>query len=754
MGVSMQNLYADIIVDITHEKLDRTFQYIVPDNMQADIKAGSYVRIPFGGGNREIDGYVIGLSDEAKIDAGRMKEIASLAADILSVESRMIALADWMRVRYGCTMIQALRTVMPFREEAKKKDLRSISLLLSIEEARSEAARLEAKHQSARARVVRGLIETPHIGYSDALRRFKTTKQTLTTLHEAGVLAVASRQIYRDPVGELLRREGMDPPSPGLTAVDKVPDVQQRQVLDGIEKEWAGANRPSLILGVTGSGKTLVYLKLMERVVASGRQAVLLIPEIALTVQNVVRFYAHFGDTLSIIHSRMTKEARFDQMERARRGEIRVIIGPRSALFAPFPNPGLVIIDEEHESSYNSEVTPRYRSVETAGKLCALSGAHLVLGSATPSIESYYHATHGRYALFTLSSRHGDVPLPDVAVVDMREELRAGNRRVFSRALMEAIGDRLEKKEQIMLFLNRRGYSGFISCRSCGHVVKCPHCDVSLTLHAGGVLRCHYCGYTRPNLTRCPECGSPYIGGFKAGTQQIEGAIHHLYPQAGVLRMDADTTRGKFGHAKILEAFAKREADILVGTQMIVKGHDFPHVTLMGILAADLTLFADDFRAAEHTYQQLVQAIGRAGRRGCGGLAVIQTYHPDHYAIAAAKSQDYRTFYEEEIAYRALVGYPPVRVMMAVHVEGEDEAHAQAAIDYLHRFIGLLNKEGRAEVIGPADASVAKVKDMYRKVLYLRANSDRILFGMRRQMERYIKINEGFGRVSVHFENL
>ncbi|MCC8067678.1 MAG: primosomal protein N', partial [Clostridiales bacterium] len=507
-----------------------------------------------------------------------------------------------------------------------------------------------------------------------------------------------------------------------------------------------------LIHGVTGSGKTAVYIELIAEALRRGKQAILLIPEISLTYQNVVRFYHAFGDRISILHSRLSQAERYDQFERAKSGDIDVMIGPRSALFTPFEHLGLIIIDEEHESSYKSEATPRYDAREVARKRAVLEGAILVLGSATPSLDSYYAAKHGLSCLLTMRQRPSGGHLAKVSVVDMRRELRDGNSSILSRTLIEKVKTTLEQGHQSMLFINRRGYSGFVSCRSCGHVIKCPHCDVSLSLHQGGRLVCHYCGYEQPAVRKCPVCGSPFIGGFKAGTQQIEAVVGTVFPQARILRMDADTTRGKDGHAEILRAFGRHEADILIGTQMIVKGHDFPEVTLVGALAADLSLNVSDFRAAERTYQLLTQAAGRAGRGKIPGEMLIQTYLPEHYAITCAAAQTYEPFYEQEIAYRELSGYPPTGGLMSVHCMTEEKDRLEEAIGYLAQFARQIAAKYQAAVIGPADETVSKIKDVYRKVIYVRHKDEKALTLIKNYLERYIEMNRGFDRIKINFE--
>ena len=418
----------------------------------------------------------------------------------------------------------------------------------------------------------------------------------------------------------------------------------------------------------------------------------------------------------------------------------------------PFPTLGLIVIDEEHEASYKSEQIPRYHARETAVQRAKLEGASVVLGSATPSLESFYRCQKGEYKLLKLENRIARSGLPSVYVADMREELKNGNKSILSDKLRKLMQNRLEKKEQTMLFLNRRGYAGFLSCRSCGYVVKCPHCDVSLSTHNNGRMVCHYCGYEEKIVRICPSCGSTHIGGFRAGTQQIEELVQREFPGARVLRMDLDTTRAKEGHEKILSAFANEEADILVGTQMIVKGHDFPKVTLVGVLAADMSLYADDYRAAERTFALLTQAAGRAGRGTAHGEVVIQTYNPEHYSIRAASMQNYELFYEEEMKYRELMGYPPAEHLLAVLLSSEDEELLDKGAFYLKEYAHRIGKNHEIQIIGPASPYIGKMKDIYRRVLYLKADSNRMLIHMKDYMEQYIEMNRGFDKIRIQFD--
>lgn len=733
--------YADIIVDITHEKLDRTFQYRIPEALEDKIFPGSQVKIPFGNGNRLVTGYVLSVSGEAKFEESRMKEIRELSEDAVTVEARLITLAAWMKHTYGSTMIQALKTVLPVKSKSKAREKRRIVLMQTPDAARETLEELGRKKYKAKARLVERLLEEQSLDYTEAAKKLKVTAATVKSLEEQGVIKVTQSTRSQSP--------GSGTKEPGVRF--QLSDSQE-QAAEGIFREWKEKDRPCLLQGVTGSGKTMVYMKLIEKVLQEGRQAIVLIPEIALTYQNVERFRGYFGDRIAVLNSKMTPAQRYEQMELASEGQVSIMLGPRSALFTPFPNLGLIIIDEEHESSYKSEVTPRYHARETAIERARLEQAHVVLGSATPSVDAYYRCRTGEFALFVLEGRYGSSRLPDVCIVDMREELKKGNRSILSTVLTERMSTCLERKEQAMLFLNRRGYAGFISCRSCGYVVKCPHCDVSLTEHNDGTLVCHYCGYRVRQQNRCPSCGSPYIGGFRAGTQQIEQIVQKTFPGVRTLRMDTDTTRSRESYGKILSAFADREADVLIGTQMIVKGHDFPDVTLVGVLAADLSLNAADYRAGERTFQILTQAVGRAGRKEKKGTAVIQTYQPEHYSIRAAAVQDYPAFFDEEIGYRELMDYPPAYHMMAIHASCPEEGRLEQAMEYIRRFLLRFHVEPRVQLIGPARESVAKISDLYRFVLYVKASSPEVLFSLRERLERYIEINSGFSNIYIQFD--
>lgn len=711
----MKKEYADVIVDIAHEKVDRPFQYRIPEGMREGIAEGMCVQVPFGAGNKLLKGYVTAIKDTPDFDPARIKEIKAIQERGVSVEEKQMQLAVFLKKNYGSTMIQALKTVLPAKQSVKSIEKKTVKLLLSHEQAEECVCVFEKKHQTARERLLKELLRHGELPYQLVTGKLNVSASVIRALQEKGILTVETRSMLRNPVHL----------QPGADEKKTLSPAQQR-IVDEVIRDL-DENNPGtyLIHGITGSGKTEVYMQLIAETLKRGRQAIVLIPEIALTYQTLMRFYARFGNRVSVINSTLSAGEKYDQCERAKRGEIDVIIGPRSALFTPFTNIGLIVMDEEHEPSYKSEGTPKYHARETAAEVARLHGAGLVLGSATPSLEAYYRAKQGEYKLFTLSERLTGGALPTVYTVDLREELKSGNRSIFSRKLQELIEDRLEKKQQIMLFLNRRGYAGFISCRACGHVMKCPHCDVSLSEHRGGRLVCHYCGYEEPAVRICPSCGSKYISGFKAGTQQIEEKVREMYPGARVLRMDADTTRQKDDYERILAAFANREADILIGTQMIVKGHDFPYVTLVGVLAADLSLGAGDYRAGERTFQLLTQAAGRAGRGNLPGEVVIQTYQPDASCVIHAAEQSYENFYEEEILYREMLRYPPICHMMAVQILAKEEKSGERLAERLAElaktFINPKEKQSRAlQVIGPAPAVIGKVNDIFRFAFYVK----------------------------------
>lgn len=738
------HVYANVIVDISIDKLDKAFQYSVPEELKGEITVGVQVEIPFG--NRTISGYVIELTDKPEFDIDRIRPIIGIRKGSVLIESQLIALAGWMRKNYGSTMNQALKTVIPIKQKTKQIERRSIELLLPTVQARAKLALFESRHNTAKARLLRELIEQQTLDYTLVVQKLNVSPATIRALAQQGIVRIDTVAGYRNPVNHLKRQEY------ALSL-----NAEQSRVVESVRSDMdRGIFGTYLLKGVTGSGKTEVYMELIAHVIAAGRQAIVLIPEIALTYQTVMRFYNRFGDRVSIMNSRMSAGERCDQFERAKAGELDIMIGPRSALFTPFTRLGLIIIDEEHENSYKSENAPRYHAREVAIERARMNRASVLLGSATPSVDSYYQAMRGNYRLLTLEERIDSRPLPECEIVDMRRELMEGNRSILSVRLQELMEECLNNGQQVMLFLNRRGLSGFLSCRACGYVVKCPHCDVSLSLHerdGGQTMVCHYCGYEEPRPAVCPSCGSRYLGGFKAGTQKIEQMVQERFAHARIMRMDYDTTRTKDSYEKILSAFAAHEADILIGTQMIVKGHDFANVTLVGVLAADMSLHVNDFHAAERTFQLLTQAVGRAGRGNAPGRAVIQTYDPENVTIQAARDQDYEHFYEREIAYRSMLSYPPVWNMLVVHCSGASEAVEHAAglaAQWLAQRIAASGQ--RILLVGPADHSIAKVNDVYRKVIYMKAEDYGALVQLKDALENYTKGQQACANVTIQFD--
>ncbi len=736
-------MYADVIVDISHENLDKTYQYRIRPEDEAACTIGTLVHIPFGKGNRQIKGYVVGLSDKPNWDVDKIKEL-SIADKGVAIEGQLIQLAYWIKENYGATMNDALKTVIPVKKAVKNVEKKYIRLKLSKEEAVDFLELSKKKSNKGRVRLLEALLSDEIMDFQTAVQSLNIARTTIQDLEKLQVIQIEKEIVYRNPVSILDRER-----------VKIHLNSDQQAIVDCFSKEYEeGIRKTYLLHGVTGSGKTEVYMEMIDKVLREGKQVIMLIPEISLTYQTVLRFYKRFGNRISILNSRLSAGERYDQYVRAKKGEVDIIIGPRSALFTPFPNLGLIIIDEEHESSYKSEGAPRYHARETAIERARMTGSSVVLGSATPSVESYKKAMDKEYTLFTLNHRAVlGSKLPAIHLVDLREELKAKNRSIFSRKLKTLIEDRLDKKEQIMLFINRRGYSGFVSCRSCGHVLKCPHCDISLTYHKVGKLSCHYCGYEEPMPKLCPECSSPYIAAFGTGTQKIEELTAKEFPAARILRMDADTTGSKDGHEKILTAFAEHKADILIGTQMIVKGHDFKDVTLVGVLAADLSLYVGDYRSAERTFELLVQASGRAGRGEKTGEVVIQTYTPEHYSVKTAAENNYFGFYEQEILYRKMLQYPPEAHIMAVMIAGRKEDTVEEAALFLKAaFETQIESTDEIKIIGPAKASIAKLNDIYRQIIYIKSKDYSILVDAKNFMEGFSRYSEKLKQVSVQFD--
>ena len=745
----MSAKYVDIIIDISHEAIDRVFQYKVPEALSEHIQIGQKVEIPFGKGNSRRTGYIVGISENLKLENSKIKEIHGIITNEVPVEAELIRLAAWMRDVYGSTMYQALQTVMPVKKVIRPVEKKTVLLAVDEQEGNLRLMEYRRKKNTAKVRLLEALLEHGAIPYSLAKDKLNISASTFDRMTEEGTIHIESSKQNRNAVsGRVLQAK-----EPELNA-------DQKALVDEFASDYGAQDYKTYLLhGVTGSGKTEVYMHAIDVVRREGRQAIVLIPEIALTFQTVMRFQRHFGDQITILNSRMSDGERYDQYKRIQNGEVSIVIGPRSALFAPCMDLGLIIIDEEHENSYKSDNLPKYHAREVAIERAGYSHASVILGSATPSLQSYYKAGQGEYRLWELTKRANDQVLPKVQIVDLREELQKGNRSHFSYALQELLYDRLQKGQQSMIFMNRRGYASFVSCRSCGTVVQCPHCQVSLTYHDHNTaipkLVCHYCGYEEAFVKQCKQCGSKLIGRFGSGTQMVEAELRELYPQAKILRMDADTTKGKHGHEAILSAFADGQADILVGTQMIVKGHDFPNVTLVGILAADLSLHSQDYMAGERTFDLLTQAAGRAGRGTLTGTVVIQTYDPDHPVIQTAAMQDYKSFYENEIAYRVALKYPPIYHMMVVLVTGTGEAETEHVIhDMVEACRKLLqtDTEQSVHLIGPTTPVIGKIKDLYRRVFYIRTKDMADMIKVKDMLETYTESNKQSDSIRVYYD--
>lgn len=766
-------MYAQVIIDANHAEVDRVFDYRVPAQWEEEVCVGLRVMVPFGQRNTKREGYVIALTETTEVPAGKIKEIVEILDEGRPILTpSILELAKWMKKEYFCTLNQCLQAVMPAGIRTKsvwyaeltgqtaelsekeqqmidvleeqggavplreleqifgnrteyilrclqekkvvrlhqkttrstyKKEKRYVSLTENEELLAGAKEKAEKdKRLAGQLRVLSAICPGESISVEELKEKAAVTDSPIHTLLQKGILVEQRRQEKRD----VFQLEDYTPTQPFY------PTPAQAQALALLrEEEQKAQKRPVLLHGVTGSGKTEIYMQLIEHVIMEGKQAIVLVPEISLTPQTMERFISRFGKRVSVTHSRLSLGERLDQWRKARDGEISIIIGPRSALFMPFSNLGVIVMDECHESSYISDVTPKYHTREVARKLSELTGALLVMGSATPDIDSYHRAVTGEFLLLQLKERTKGSHLPEVFVTDMRKELEDGNRSAFGLPLQQAIRENLEKGQQTMLFLNRRGYSTFVSCRKCGEALTCPSCNVSYTYHASDkALVCHYCGKEVPVPKTCPSCGSHYIRYFGTGTQKIEEETRRLFPEASILRMDADTTTGKNGHARILELFGKGKADILIGTQMIAKGHDFPNVTLVGILAADLSLNLGTYQAAETCFQLITQAAGRAGRGELAGRVFIQTYQPENHAIRMAAAQDYEGFYQEEILLRQAMEYPPFSHIFSVLITGEMEQEVILAAQRLGAYMNHYAERAGCTVVGPAPAPLPKFR--------------------------------------------
>ena len=683
-------MYCQVIVDIAHENVAKPFTYAVPEGM--NLQPGFRVAVPFG--PREKEGVVLSLSESVDFDPARIRTVRRKLEDYPAILPPLMELAEEMAGKAHCPLAETLRLMLPAEMRGGRVRIRTVETAeLAVSPGEADAAAQRERKSPKRRRILEMLREQSPLEVPEISREVKEPREALRSLQQAGLIRLSSRESLRTPGADIAADHGQwQPLTPG-----------QQEVLEEILPTLEKGSGRFLLHGVTGSGKTEVFLNAVRRTLRMGRKAIILVPEIALTPQMVSWFRARFGPVAAVLHSRLSAGERYDEWRRIRRGDARVVIGARSAVFAPTENLGLVVVDEEHESTYISDHHPRYDAREVALSRCRREGASLILASATPSVLSFAKARQGEYGLLEMPNRVADRPLPEVEIADMRQELENGNRSVLSRKLIGELGACLARGGQAMLLMNRRGYHSFVSCRKCGYVVKCSQCDVSMTCHVPETerpgtgeklrLQCHYCGNTAAMPERCPSCGSPYIRYFGAGTQRVEAEVRRLFPGTATVRMDVDTTGGKDGHARILEEFRSGRARVMIGTQMIAKGLDFPQVTLVGVIAADLTLNLPDYRSRERTFQLLTQVAGRAGRGKRPGRVVIQTYKPEDPVITLAARQDYRAFFEQELQRRHISMYPPFSIMARLLVESPAEPDAERVFQALERRIRLALQE-------------------------------------------------------------
>ena len=706
-------MVAQVIVDVIHSNVAKPFSYLIPDGMELTV--GSRVLVPLG--PRKVDGFVVGLASEEELDfpAAKLKPVLKVLDSYPALLPPLLELAEEMALESHCPLSETLRLMLPAAmrtgriQQKKALYAQLVSGVSASEEAEKQ------RRAPKRATLLRLLSDGSAKAVADLAALVNEPREALRTLEKAGLITLVEREIFRAPDGTDEIERTIAPPLTG----------DQRDALDTMLPALRRGEGAFLLHGVTGSGKTEVYLSMVEETLAMGKGAIILVPEIALTPQMVRWFVSRFGPETAVLHSRLTDGQRYDEWRRIRLGQARVVVGARSAIFAPVEKLGLIVIDEEHEQTYLSDKHPRYDARRIAMSRAKREGAAVVLSSATPSILSFAMARRGDYTLVEMPRRVNDRPMPAVTIVDMRHELEIGNRSIFSRLLIQKLTECFANGQQAMLFLNRRGYNTFVSCRKCGYVVKCEQCDLSMTLHrehgedGPQELRCHMCGETKLPPDVCPECGSKYIRYFGSGTQRVEEEMHKLFPHIKTVRMDIDTTRERDAHARLLGQFGRGEAQVLIGTQMIAKGLDFPKVTLVGVVAADMTLNLPDYRAPERTFQLITQVAGRAGRAQQPGEVIVQTYKPDHPCIEAAAQQDYRAFFEMEFSRRRAGLYPPFTLLARLLVESERESDAKLMAEQLYNtvttyLISHPAQKKRTLLVRMDEAPVKRIRGQFR----------------------------------------
>ena len=734
--------YANIIIEISALSLDKPFSYQIPEELFDKIEIGSLVTVPFGKGNIIRQGYVVDIIDTISFDNNKIKTILDVCNEI-NMEVHLIKLAYWMRNRYICTMQNALNTMVPKKSNKTYESI--IKKVVTNDIIDSEIKSIDGvERYNSRKNALEYLIKIEEMELNRFIKKSKSSKSVIKTLEKKNIIVIYENETYRTPynLNNINQTKNL------------IPNIEQEKAINEIIYDIDNSNNSVCLLhGVTGSGKTEVYLQVIERVIHNKKEAIVLIPEISLTPQAINRFVGRFGSLVGVMHSNLSDGERYDQWRKAKEGKISIIIGARSAIFAPFNNLGVIIIDEEHESTYKSDMPPKYNAREIAIKRGSMSNCPVVLGSATPLVESYYKAKTGKYKLLELNNKAASNNRIKIDVVDMRIELANGNNTIFSNELRARIKEALSKKEQIILFINRRGHSSFVSCRKCGHVMKCKSCDIPYTYHSQDkLLLCHYCGSGTNMVLNCPSCGSKYIKEFGVGTQKVEMLAKKEFQDAKILRMDYDTTTRKHSYEEILTAFDKKEADILIGTQMIAKGHDYENVTVVGIIAADLSLYRSDFRACEKTFQLCTQVIGRAGRGEKKGKAIIQTYSPEHYSITCSKDQNYKDFYDNEIKFRKIMGYPPFSNIAILIITGKSEKELINKSFDIKNILEKIIDNSFIEVLGPSPANVSKANNYYRRMIILKSDSYKNLTNTIKEFYSIIKENNDFTNISIKFD--
>ncbi|MGG7057518.1 primosomal protein N' [Clostridium tertium] len=686
-------IYAEIVINSDALEIDKPFTYEVPEELMKDIVVGQWVKVPFGVKNSLVDGFILSIKED-EISGIKIKKIKSISLLEPLLTKDDIKLVNFLKENYLCKYIDGIRLLIP--QGVLKGVNNKYKQVVAIGNKES-SKEIEEKYGDILAFIKKNNGE---FNKSELTKKYGLSTYKINKLIKEDYLKVEEEVVYRYNFKEYIEYK------------EKALTKDQINAIESIEKSDKSV---ILLKGVTGSGKTEVYMNLVRKELLEGKSAIILVPEISLTPQMIERFKGRFGREVAVFHSKLSDGERYDEWYRVKEGKARVIIGARSALFLPVQDLGIIIIDEEHENTYKSEQNPKYVTREVAEFISKLNNCKVILGSATPSIETYYRAISGEIELVELNNRVDNKPMPKIEIVDMREELNSGNISMFSRKLFLEMKEALNKKEQIILFLNRRGFSTFVSCRSCGYVFKCPKCDISMTYHKNGYLVCHYCGHGEYQSKVCPKCKSKYVKHFGTGTEKVEEEVKRHFKDAKVLRMDMDTTRNKNSHETIYNAFKNGEGDILIGTQMISKGLDFENVTLVGILAADMSLNISDYRAAERTFQIITQVSGRAGRGQKEGKVILQSYNPSHYSLNYAQNYDYEGFYNEEFTTRGLMYYPPFGRILLVNVSSKNENSLKNFMNTLkNELSSISNSEENIEMLGPVPCIISKIKDNFR----------------------------------------